>query len=322
MSHNSKLSIYKTPNSPFPMTFRLSAKSFFNTYPHCDVPKDIILAQYQDLGTLTYCIIAKELHQDGTPHIHVCCTFDRKRNFVSPTCFDILYNGSTFHGNYSTARNKSASINYCKKEDQNPLEYCPDQPTEEEEIEDIFEYAKNHTVEEFTIFCIKHKVSFAYMQHILATIKTNNTIHEESAGTAFINEVTSKIELKDTSTIQKLAPFMTVTKKRLKTSNSNRLSWWDQQDVAKQPGQSILCPSQSSSLLTSIHSNSSMNDSTSQSSSMTCPSPIFLEKARSIWLTQNSQDQFTADTQLPTCPQDWLKHLQPIDIPSHQWIPP
>lgn len=304
------------------MSFRLSAKSFFNTYPHCDVPKELVLAQYQDLGTLTYCIIAKELHQDGTPHIHVCCTFDRKRNFVSPNCFDLLYDGRTFHGNYSTARNKAASINYCKKEDENPLEFSPDQPTEEEEIEDIFEYAKNHTAEEFTIFCIKHKVSFAYMQHILATIKTNNTIHEESAGTAFTNEVTSKIVSKDSSTTQKLAPFMTVTRKRQKTSNTNPLSWLDQLDVAKPPGQSILCPSQSSSLLTSILSNSSMNDYTNHSSLTTCPSPIFQEKVKSIWSTLNNQDQYTADTQLQTCPQDWLKHLQPIDIPFQQWNPP
>jgi len=304
------------------MVFRLSAKAFFNTYPKCSIPKEIVYAQYQDLGTLEYIIIANELHADGTPHIHVCAIFDRKKNFIAPTCFDLMLDGVTYHGNYTTARKREAAIQYCKKEDKTPFTYSAEKLTDEEALDDIFEQAKTLSIEEFTIYCLKHKVSYAYMNFILTSIKTNNTIHEESAGTAFTNEGLFKIELNDSNTIQKPTPFMTLKQKKRKVQSLNPSSWWDQLDVEKLLGQSTVCQDQSSSLLTSIHSDYSTKPSTNQYSSMTCPSPIFLEKAKSIWSTQNSQEASIVDTQLPTCPQDWLKHLQPIDIHSQQWNPP
>ena len=48
--------------------------------------------------------------------------FTVKKQVTSPTYFDLIYEGKTYHGNYDTAKSAIGSIKYITKEDKDPLE--------------------------------------------------------------------------------------------------------------------------------------------------------------------------------------------------------
>jgi hypothetical protein len=96
--------------------FRLQGKALFLTYPRCELGR-------KDLGEFIlskvgcdYIMVAKEMHEDGTPHLHalVLC----KVKFMSKlvTCFDV----AGYHGNYQTAKDADDVKNYISKYDKEP----------------------------------------------------------------------------------------------------------------------------------------------------------------------------------------------------------
>lgn len=103
------------------MPFRLAGKKFFFTFPQCAAEKEDIWQRATTMwgADLEYMVIAKELHQDGNPHIHMVFGFVRKRQFTSPTCGDFLTNQ---HGNYQTCKNLRKALMYITKADLNFLE--------------------------------------------------------------------------------------------------------------------------------------------------------------------------------------------------------
>lgn len=99
-------------------SFRLSARNLFLTYPHCDAKSSLFeFLQSKFADSLSYCIVAREAHQSGEPHLHAVVCLSRKTNFKSPQCLD--FDGH--HGDYKPARDVDASITYCKKDDTEPL---------------------------------------------------------------------------------------------------------------------------------------------------------------------------------------------------------
>nr|WPR18641.1 MAG: replication polyprotein [Chemarfal virus 204] len=103
-----------------PKKFRLQSKNFFLTYPRCEVSKDEAMVQLKHLlPDIQYCAIAKELHKDGTPHLHVLLTLPKKKEITNQTFFDL----GTYHGNYQSARNNEDVKEYIFKSDLTPLEY-------------------------------------------------------------------------------------------------------------------------------------------------------------------------------------------------------
>lgn len=277
------------------MAFRITGKQFFLTYPKCDVPKEVIQIQLEDMGKLIAFVISEESHKDGTGHRHAYIKFDRKKNFTSPKCFDIEWEGETFHGNYQTVKNAEATINYVTKDKQyiQKLE-------EDSEEEDPFVIAKSMSEAEFIKWCIKNKISYAYCAKILEMIKQPNTIKEDSQGIIESSLMQEQLEmiLNGTDMTRKHQQSMTQrTQKKQLTSKENPLSYWESQELERLSGRSIISPSQSCSLLTSIHSEPLMKDYTDPYYSMICPSPIYQEKPKSIWSTLNNLDPFTFDTQ-------------------------
>ena len=133
------------------MSFRLTGKQFFLTYPRCT----LALSEARNLlaGILewTHLIIAKELHEDGTPHLHVYVKCTRKLNIKSPKHFDL----KEYHGNYQTVNNTAATINYVKK-DNEFLE-------ENKQItETVLDACKSMEPEEFFEYCVKNKIPKGY----------------------------------------------------------------------------------------------------------------------------------------------------------------
>lgn len=55
--------------------------------------------------------MARELHEDGTPHVHVFAKYSKKVEWKSDK-WDI----GTYHGNYQVAKSWKAVERYCKKD--------------------------------------------------------------------------------------------------------------------------------------------------------------------------------------------------------------
>lgn len=100
-----------------PATFRLNAKNLFLTYPHCPGEPDALrdhLLQQLGAATVVYMCIARELHADGTPHLHAFVGCNTAVNIRSADRLD--FDGH--HGNYQSTRSPKNVIRYVKKDDQ------------------------------------------------------------------------------------------------------------------------------------------------------------------------------------------------------------
>lgn len=109
-----------------PSSFRLQAKNIFLTYPRCDIPLQALLTSitelFSDLSTVTYAVVASELHSDQAPtdqetpicafHRHVVCCLSTKIHIRDAAKFDV----DGFHPNIQACRDLKASIAYCKKD--------------------------------------------------------------------------------------------------------------------------------------------------------------------------------------------------------------
>lgn len=98
--------------------FRLAAKHLFLTYPQCDATTEYVEGALRSkLKHFEWAAIARELHADGHPHIHVFVRLTKPCGFTSPTCLDmVLPGGIVVHGNYQAARDPGASLNYVIKD--------------------------------------------------------------------------------------------------------------------------------------------------------------------------------------------------------------
>jgi len=95
--------------------FRLAALKLFLTYPRCLLEKQVVLDALKlklSSKKIKHIIVAQELHEDGTPHIHAYVSLEQKTDFSSPSCLDI----DGYHGNYQTAGSPEAVAIYIKKD--------------------------------------------------------------------------------------------------------------------------------------------------------------------------------------------------------------
>jgi len=108
------------PSNPTTMatTFRLQAKHLFLTYPRCTVTKEEAIRQLQAVPMVDIkdYVVGRELHEDGTPHLHVYLSLARKCNIVTAANLDLKEGDTVFHGNYQAARKPADTIKYCKKD--------------------------------------------------------------------------------------------------------------------------------------------------------------------------------------------------------------
>lgn len=106
--------------------FELNARHYFLTYPHTDLePSDYLEFCIPNLPTETtvaHYTIAREEHEDGSPHIHALLSFESKLRIRSPDFFNVVdYTGEERHPNIAVAPKTYATwlanhIRYCKKD--------------------------------------------------------------------------------------------------------------------------------------------------------------------------------------------------------------
>jgi len=82
--------------------FRLSGKNYFITFPQCDVSLADMRDHLLDLegDRINWMVLARELHQDGNPHLHIQIEFCNSKSVKRQDYFD--FRG--FHPNMQISR--------------------------------------------------------------------------------------------------------------------------------------------------------------------------------------------------------------------------
>nr|CDN72746.1 replication associated protein [Tomato yellow leaf curl Al-Batinah virus] len=104
-----------------PNRFKINAKNYFLTYPKCSLTKEEALSQLLNLQTPTskkFIRICRELHEDGTPHLHVLIQFEGKFQCKNNRFFDLTSptRSAHFHPNIQGAKSSSDVKTYMEKD--------------------------------------------------------------------------------------------------------------------------------------------------------------------------------------------------------------
>lgn len=93
--------------------FRLQAKGWFLTYPKCSLTKeDALEALKGKRKGLKQVLVSRELHEDGSPHLHCYLYYDQKFDCTNERFFDL----GVFHPNVQVAKSLRAVQAYIKKD--------------------------------------------------------------------------------------------------------------------------------------------------------------------------------------------------------------
>ena len=93
--------------------FRVAAKGWFLTYPKCSLTKEEALEALKGKRKgLKQVLVAREVHQDGTPHLHAYLYYDRTFDCTNERFFDL----GSFHPNVQSAKSLRAVQAYIKKD--------------------------------------------------------------------------------------------------------------------------------------------------------------------------------------------------------------
>ncbi|CAI45391.1 AC1 protein [Senecio yellow mosaic virus] len=104
-----------------PKRFQINAKNYFLTYPHCSLTKEEALSQIKNLKTpinKKFIKICRELHEDGSPHLHVLMQFEGKYKCSNNRFFDMVSptRSTHFHPNIQGAKSSSDVKSYLDKD--------------------------------------------------------------------------------------------------------------------------------------------------------------------------------------------------------------
>nr|WKW35496.1 replication-associated protein [Sida mosaic Bolivia virus 2] len=106
---------------PSSKRFQINAKNYFLTYPKCSLTKEEALSQLQGIQTPTnkkFIKIARELHENGEPHLHVLLQFEGKFKCQNQRFFDLVSptRSTHFHPNIQGAKSSSDVKSYVDKD--------------------------------------------------------------------------------------------------------------------------------------------------------------------------------------------------------------
>nr|ADE09079.1 C1 protein [Tomato leaf curl Taiwan virus] len=106
---------------PPPKRFLINAKNYFLTYPQCTLTKEEALSQIKCLTTPTnklFIRVCRELHEDGTPHLHILIQFEGKFKCQNNRFFDLTSptRSAHFHPNIQGAKSSTDVKTYMEKD--------------------------------------------------------------------------------------------------------------------------------------------------------------------------------------------------------------
>lgn len=101
------------------MPWRLQAQNLFLTYPKCEMLKETALENVKQFfgAKLDRAVVSRELHEDGTPHLHMLIQMKQGKRYDSrnKNHLDSLVDPPQ-HGNYQSAKKLSRVLKYVIKD--------------------------------------------------------------------------------------------------------------------------------------------------------------------------------------------------------------
>lgn len=99
-------------------SFRMYGKGYCITFPQCDTSKSDAAATIEHKWPEALYVISQEEHQDGNHHLHIYMEFPERKQFKTPSCFDVI---GRKHGDYEVTKNRRKWIEYVVKQDKEHL---------------------------------------------------------------------------------------------------------------------------------------------------------------------------------------------------------
>ncbi len=96
--------------------FRLQARNLYLTYPRCERGHAEVMTRIRERfgdGQIDYVVVGRELHADGSHHLHVALGLKSRVNYRTPACLDWV---TGQHGNYQSTRDRVHVLRYCIKD--------------------------------------------------------------------------------------------------------------------------------------------------------------------------------------------------------------
>jgi Geminivirus Rep catalytic domain. len=248
------------------MSFRVQSKEFSLTFPKCPVPKEDLLNHLKQERNCIYICVAKELHEDGEPHLHAHIVYAKRKDIKNAKYFDI----QGYHCNIQATESSEAWNKYVK-EDGDFIEHG------EREISfNLYEQARTGNHDEFFESARTNKICFQYAMEAWRTAnQVDTTINEGDIIDGTFNQLLNWYKCDE--------PFKTNVIVGETGTGKPYLRKQSQLNLA-------------SSAVTWMTSSPSNLTSTSQSSLTICPFPIYQQQHKSIWSTNTKQDQYMCDT--------------------------
>jgi len=112
-----------------PRSLNIQWRQLFLTYPQCHTPKETALNNIKEFfgNNLSWALVARELHEDGNPHLHCLIKLKDPYRTSNARALDPLSRGPQHpegvHGNYQCMRSVRDSVIYCTLEDHSPAEH-------------------------------------------------------------------------------------------------------------------------------------------------------------------------------------------------------
>lgn len=98
--------------TPVATRFDVDSKSWFLTWPKCSMSKERALELLLEKRPITGAVICREVHCDGSFHLHAYVLLPKRYRVRNPYFWDL----EEFHGHYEHAKCLTAVVRYIKKE--------------------------------------------------------------------------------------------------------------------------------------------------------------------------------------------------------------
>jgi len=139
-------------------SFKFDSASCFLTYPQTDLSWQDIITHLSSLGDIDWARVCYEQHQDGSPHRHVVCKWNKRVQSRNPRLFDIQGR----HPNIQGVRSIKHAIKYVSKDGE--FFDVGTVPVEESSNIDWLASAATLSEAEYYKLACQHRLSFQYAQ--------------------------------------------------------------------------------------------------------------------------------------------------------------
>lgn len=142
-----------------------NGKRFFLTYPQCEASKDDLFAFLLARADVQYLCVARELHEDGNPHLHACVEYATIQRHDKRW---LDFQGK--HPNKQDPRNWNACKNYVKKDGDFVETHFEIDAFKPKLLEKVNEFEKEI---DWFAWCCENKITFQFADYFWRRTKNN-----------------------------------------------------------------------------------------------------------------------------------------------------